>query len=147
MKYPTIQTDTFYRGIRALIICALVSLALTGAATAQNKSNSAGSAGAAQSETNAGVVNINTATEQELIRLPGVGEARAKAIVDLRTHMGGFKQAEDLMRVRGIGRKIFRKLSPMVTLQGPTTLTAQAAKRSQSASGTETGSPAASPHK
>lgn len=65
-------------------------------------------------------VNINTASEKDLERLPGVGPSRAKAIVELRTQLKGFNRVEDLMRVKGIGRKTFQKLSPFVTLgSGP----------------------------
>jgi competence protein ComEA len=70
-----------------------------------------------------GVINLNTASSAELTRLPGIGESRAKAIVELRTKMNGFKSLEDLLRVKGIGRKSFRKLEPMLRLSGPTTLT------------------------
>jgi competence protein ComEA len=69
-----------------------------------------------------GVVNLNTASLKELTRLPKVGPARAQAIVELRTKLGGFKKVEDIMRVKGIGRKTFRKLEPMLRLQGTTTL-------------------------
>jgi competence protein ComEA len=71
-----------------------------------------------------GALNLNTASVEELTRLPGVGPTRAQAIVELRTKMNGFKSVEDIMRVRGIGRKTFRKLEPMLRLQGTTTLTA-----------------------
>lgn len=80
-----------------------------------------------------GVVNLNTAGLQELIALPGVGPSRAQAILDLRTRMNGFKRIEDLMRVRGIGRKTFRKLQPMLRLQGTTTLQAGASRRAPQA--------------
>jgi len=51
-----------------------------------------------------GVVNINTATVEELVRVPGIGPARAAAIVQLRERAHRFNHAEDLLRVRGIGR-------------------------------------------
>lgn len=70
----------------------------------------------------AGVVNLNTATEEELVRLPGIGPAKAQAILRMREQRGSFKKVEDVMQVRGIGRKTFRKLQPMLTLQGRTTL-------------------------
>jgi len=69
-----------------------------------------------------GVLNLNTASVEELTRLPGVGPSRAQAIAELRSKMNGFKSVEDIMRVRGIGRKTFRKLEPMLRLQGATTL-------------------------
>jgi competence protein ComEA len=61
-------------------------------------------------------VNINSANVDELVRLPGIGPARAKAIVEMRGKLGGFKKLEDLMRVKGIGRATFRKLEPMMKL-------------------------------
>jgi competence protein ComEA len=72
-----------------------------------------------------GVVNINTAGEAELRRLPGVGPSRAAAIVALRQRVQRFHAADDLLRVRGIGRAGMRRLRPYVTLSGETTLTAR----------------------
>ena len=61
-------------------------------------------------------INMNSASVDELIKLPGIGPARAKAIVETRAKIGGFKKLEDLMRVKGIGRATFRKLEPMMKL-------------------------------
>lgn len=69
----------------------------------------------------AGQVNLNTASAEELQRLPGVGPSRAVAIVAYRDRHP-FRRVEELMRIRGIGRKTFRRLRPMLTLEGPTTL-------------------------
>lgn len=69
-----------------------------------------------------GVVNINTATQSELERLPGIGPAKARAILETRANMKGFRRIQDILRVRGIGRATFRKLRPMLTVDGPTTL-------------------------
>jgi comEA protein len=63
------------------------------------------------------VVELNTASMQDLTKLPGIGPVRAQAILDLRTRMGGFKKVDDIMRVKGIGRKTFRKLEPMLRVQ------------------------------
>lgn len=57
-----------------------------------------------------GLININTATVEELQSLSGVGEATAKAIVQDREEHGAFTSIEDLMRVSGIGEKKFAKL-------------------------------------
>jgi competence protein ComEA len=70
----------------------------------------------------AGVVNLNTATAGELERLPRIGPARAQAILALRAQVKRFSKVEQLLRVKGIGRATFRKLRPMLTLDGPTTL-------------------------
>jgi competence protein ComEA len=69
-----------------------------------------------------GVVNLNTASSEELERLPGIGPSRARAILELRTRLKRFARVEDLMRVKGIGRSTFRRLRPLLTLDGPTTL-------------------------
>ena len=49
-----------------------------------------------------GVVNLNTASAEQLELLPGVGASRARAIVELRQQRGGFKRIEDLLDVKGI---------------------------------------------
>lgn len=61
-------------------------------------------------------LNLNTATVAQLDALPGIGKATAERIVEYRQKNGGFKKAEDLMNVRGIGEKNFLKLKPMVTV-------------------------------
>lgn len=75
----------------------------------------------------AGVVNVNDGTAEELERLPGIGPAKARAIVEhRRTHP--FHKLDELTKVKGIGRKTFGKLRPYVTLSGPTTLTSEPRK-------------------
>lgn len=69
-----------------------------------------------------GVVNINTASVEELTRLPGIGQSKAQAIVDLRDNRGPFRRVEQILFVRGVGRATFRRLRPMLTVEGPTTL-------------------------
>jgi competence protein ComEA len=68
-----------------------------------------------------GVVNVNTATPDQLQLLPGVGQARAGAIVEFRKQQGGFKQVEDLLAVKGIGESMLERLRPFVTVTGKTT--------------------------
>ncbi len=57
-------------------------------------------------------VCINDANPEALRRLPGVGEKRAKAIIELRTRLGKLKRPEDLLRVKGLGRKRLAKIRP-----------------------------------
>lgn len=71
-----------------------------------------------------GVVNVNTASAEELSLLPGVGPARARAIVELRQQRGGFKRVEDLLEVKGIGEASLAKLKPYLALEGKSTLSA-----------------------
>jgi competence protein ComEA len=71
-----------------------------------------------------GVVNVNTASAEELSLLPGVGPARARAIVELRQQRGGFKRIEDLLEVKGIGEASLAKLKPYLALDGKSTFSA-----------------------
>ena len=61
-------------------------------------------------------IDINTATKEELERLPGVGPATAAKIIAYRQQSGGFKKPEDLMEVGGIGEKRMSKLAPYITI-------------------------------
>jgi competence protein ComEA len=80
--------------------------------------------GRAESE---GVVNLNEASAEELERLPGIGPAKARAIVEHR-HAHPFRKPEEITKVKGIGRKTFGKLRPYITLTGATTLTSEPRK-------------------
>lgn len=69
---------------------------------------------AAQGTESPALVNINTATREELMTLNGVGEATANAIVEERERNGAFASTEDLMRVPGIGEKKLAKIAGSV---------------------------------
>ena len=64
-----------------------------------------------------GKLDLNQATLEELIKLPGIGEARAKRILEYRTEFGPFRQASDLMNVNGIGEAIFSGLRDLVYVE------------------------------
>ena len=68
-----------------------------------------------------GACNINSADLAQLSLLPGVGPVRAKAIIAHRQKTP-FRTAEELVKVKGIGRKTFARLRPYVTVSGPTTI-------------------------
>jgi competence protein ComEA len=64
-------------------------------------------------------VYLNQATLEDLTRLPGVGPKRAEAVLSLRAKLGKFRQPEDLMRVKGIGRATLKRLRPLLRLDAP----------------------------
>lgn len=74
-----------------------------------------------------GVINLNTAPAQLLSLLPGVGPAKAGAIVTYRRRRP-FRTVDELVRIKGIGRKMVRRLRPHLAVAGPTTATAAEAK-------------------
>jgi comEA protein len=82
----------------------------------------AAAAGSTES-TPTGVVNINTATAQQLQLLPRIGPSTADRIIEFRKANGPFKKAEELRAVRGIGEKSLDNLRPYVVTDGKTTLT------------------------
>ena len=67
--------------------------------------------------TKEGKVNINTATVEELKTLKGVGEKKAEAIIEYRKKNGSFQTKEDLMKVRGIGKKLFESFQERIVTQ------------------------------
>lgn len=71
------------------------------------------SASSAQSS----IVNINKADATGLTSLPGVGPAKAEAIISYREQSGDFKEKQDLMKVTGIGQKTYEKLEPLISVK------------------------------
>lgn len=61
-----------------------------------------------------GKVNLNTATEEQLMTLPGIGQAKAKSIIDWREANGGFEKIEDLMEIEGIKEGVFSKIKDSI---------------------------------
>jgi len=63
-------------------------------------------------------VNINTASQADLESLPRIGPKVAQRIIDYRNQNGNFKKIEDIMKVKGIGEKLFAQIKDLITV-GP----------------------------
>jgi competence protein ComEA len=98
---------------RAVVVGLLCGLALVGTG------RGAGAAGAATvSADPAARVNLNSASAEELARLPGVGPAKAQAIIE---HRKGepFHKPDDLRKVKGIGDKLYDRVKDQITVGEP----------------------------
>lgn len=63
-----------------------------------------------------GVININTATLEELQKINGVGEIKARSIIEYREKNGGFKSIDEMKNIDGIGDKTFEKMKDGITV-------------------------------
>ncbi|MGE5842243.1 MAG: helix-hairpin-helix domain-containing protein [Deltaproteobacteria bacterium] len=61
-------------------------------------------------------ISLNTETEEGLTALPGIGKNMARAIVEERTRRGGFKSMDEIMKIPGIGPKLYARMKPHLTL-------------------------------
>jgi competence protein ComEA len=67
-------------------------------------------------DANAAKVNINTAGKEQLMDLPRIGEKIAERIIEYREKNGKFKRPEDIMKVKGIGEKTFKKFEKRIVI-------------------------------
>ena len=91
------------------------------AGSSQSASGSAGSgqeqlSGQILSQQSTSKININTADKSELMKLSGIGEKTAQAIIDYRNANGSFKSIQDIIHVKNIGNKTFENLKDMITI-------------------------------
>jgi len=63
------------------------------------------------------IININTASKEELNTLPGIGDAKADVIIEYREQNGGFKSVEELTKVGGIGEKTLSKFKDKIDIK------------------------------
>lgn len=107
------MSNSAIRTARALALALLLLLGLGLAASP---------ALAAEGGSLSGVVNVNTATADQLMLLPGIGEAKAQAILERRKEQGGYKSVDELLEVKGIGAAALERIRPFVVIQGQTSL-------------------------
>ena len=100
-------------GMKGVVVVAVAFLAVSSEAWAAKRGSS--------KQQVAGVVNLNTATPQQLDLLPGVGMKAALRVVEYRAK-APFGRPEELVKVKGFGKKRFEKLKAHLTVSGPTTL-------------------------
>jgi len=73
--------------------------------------------GATAGDAGSGKININTATEEQLQQISGIGPSKAKAIIEYREKNGLFQRIEDLDKVSGIGEKTIEQMEDQITVQ------------------------------
>jgi competence protein ComEA len=72
-----------------------------------------------------GKLNLNSASDEQLQMLPGVGPSKSERIIAWRQKNGGFKRVADLRKVKGFGYKTLKKLEPYLDIKGETNLRAE----------------------
>jgi competence protein ComEA len=77
-------------------------------------------------------VNINAATSEELQQVPGIGPATAEKILQTRKSYGSFKSVDDLLAIKGIGKKRLDKMRKYLTVGKPTAASKTPASKTQS---------------
>jgi competence protein ComEA len=102
------------------IIVGLAALFTLGA-TALAHADAAPTAQVEKQAAATGTVNINTASEAEIADLPGIGPSKATNVVTYRQRHGAFARVEDIMKVKGFGRKVFAHLKQYLSTEGQTT--------------------------
>jgi competence protein ComEA len=100
------KTKQFFTLLVILAMTVVSTAATGGLAAAENRAAAGGDK----------LVNINSADAAQLATLPQIGPKMAQRILDYRKSNGSFKRVQDLMKVKGIGEKVFAKLQPLITI-------------------------------
>jgi competence ComEA-like helix-hairpin-helix protein len=102
------------RRLGAAVACLL--LCACGASVGTVSAAEPAAAQASQPAAKTPPVELNAATEKDLLSLPRVGPSLAKRILEQRKALGGFKRIEDLLTVKGVGEKTLEVLRPFITV-------------------------------
>lgn len=103
----------------ALAAFLLLATALPSVAETRAAEPLAASAGPVLAQEQIEPVNINTASAEELQKVPGIGPATAARIVEWRETQGRFERLEDLLNIRGIGTQTLERLRPYLEVGDP----------------------------
>jgi competence protein ComEA len=104
-----------------IIIATVLAIGVTVLSSLPALAGASQSQAPAAAESSKAVINLNTATLDQLETLPGIGRKTAERILEHRTKSGSFKRIEELMNVKGIGEKSFLKLKPLIVVTPPKT--------------------------
>lgn len=88
----------------------------TGKIPAQKDSTESQSTTVTSTQSDTQIININTATKEQLVTLKGIGDAYAQRIIEYRDTHGGFDSVEEIMNVSGIGEKRFAEIKDRITV-------------------------------
>ena len=100
----------FKKAISILLISSSLVLSTT------SPSSFANTVDAVQQQAIADKLNINDATVEQLMKLPGIGRKKAEAIVQFRQDVDGFRDVKEIMDVKGIGEKLFSKFEHLIAI-------------------------------
>ncbi|QJR81755.1 ComEA family DNA-binding protein [Alteromonas pelagimontana] len=97
----------------ALFFSSFAGLNAVAAETAITAENSATSTSVSSEQS----INLNTASVEELMTLPGIGKSKANAIIAYRDEVGEFLEVEQLTQVKGIGEKMLAKVRDKIAVK------------------------------
>ena len=100
----------------SLFCLILMTLALNSSFAAQNSAANGPDQGMVNESLIAAKIDINSADEEMLTNLPGIGPRTATRITDYRKVNGPFKSVDDLLNIKGIGPKVLEKIKPFATV-------------------------------
>ncbi len=120
---PNTRTQlTLHKGRAAVRLTPADSVRLAEAPSLAKSKKVEAAASTSEKKTVDGTLNLNIASAEELVKLPGVGPKKAALIVAWRTQHGKFERVVDLRRVKGFGAKTVKKLMPYLAVSGKSSL-------------------------